>query len=108
MLFGAFNAQRGKTQKITTSAVVQSISLNSGATPGEGTDSVRVVNFGTNMAFIRVWNSKTELAACTVADVPILPNTSLVLYKEKDQDSLSALWLTGATDLYVSPGSGGV
>jgi hypothetical protein len=104
MLFGAFNAQRGATKSVTTSGTSQNVAIS------PGTESVRITNVGTtNSAFVRPFSLKYEAGtACTSSDTVVLPSSSLVLYKEKDQDTIAVLQLTGATTLYIQPGGGGV
>lgn len=110
MLFGAFNPQRGATKSVTTTGSSQNVLLGTTGIPGAGTESVRITNAGaTNSAFFRVFDSVNEPGTvCTSADTIVLPNSSIVVLKEKAWDTVAVLQLTGATTLWIQPGAGGV
>ena len=98
-----FNPHRGSGQLVTTSAASQSIAL-----PQQDM-SVRITNTGsTNPGFVRLSYSKNGAAEpCTANDTIIMPGQSIVLFKHPDWDTLTYLWSTAATTLYVQTGNNG-
>ena len=90
----------GQTLNATSASAVASLNSNN--------KSVRVTNTGsTNVAYVRVFSSKdgASLAADTT-QLLVLPNTTVIIGKSEDQDSLSYISASGTT-LNIMTGEGG-
>jgi hypothetical protein len=68
--------------------------------------SVRFVNAGLNIAFVRIGITAGGFTA-SAADTPILPNTSLILTKSELMDSVAVFAPVSAT-VYLQFGEGGI
>ena len=99
-----FNAHRGSGQLLTTTAASQPTSI------AQQDTTVRVTNTGaTNPGFVRISSSKEAAATqvCTANDTIIMPGQTVNLHKQPDADTLTYLWSTAATTLYVQTGNSG-
>jgi hypothetical protein len=94
----AFSPQRGNNQTATAGAASASISITVGA------KSVRVVNAGANVAFVRIG---AGAQTATTADTPVLAGSAIVLTKADYEDTLAHISAAGST-LYVQCGEGGI
>lgn len=92
-----FMPSRGKNQTVTAGATSASVSVN------DKNKSVRFVNAGANICFVRIG---TGAQTATTADTPILPNTSLILQKQTDDDTIAYISAAGTT-LHIQTGEGG-
>ena len=96
-----FAPDPGTGQLVTTAAASSYIALNANA------KCVRITNYGTtNPAFVRVGMGGSSMASATSADLMVLPNSSIVVYKG-DADTLAHIWSTAVTTLHVQTGNGG-
>lgn len=68
-----------------------------------GTKSVRFVNAGSNVCYVRIGSG--SITAST-ADTPVLAGTSLILGKAQDDDVVAYISASGTT-LNIQPGEGG-
>ena len=92
-----FMPKRGGNQTVTAGAASASVTLT------DKNKSVRFVNAGSNICHVRIG---TGAQVATTADTPILPNTSLVLQKQMDDETVAYISAAGAT-LHIQPGEGG-
>lgn len=94
-----FMPDRGKNFSVSPAAVSSAVEVNPSA------KSVRFVNSGTALCYVRVG---TVLNAATAAetDTPVLPNSALILQKQMGDDTISYLSVDGTT-LHIQTGEGG-
>lgn len=94
-----FEPRRGTNQVTTPAAASASIAIDPEA------KSVRLVNSGaTNICHVRIG---TGAQTATVADLPVLPNSSVIVQKAEGEDTLAHISAAGTT-LHVQTGEGGV
>lgn len=103
----AFKPARGSNQKLTANTTSATAAI------GKGNRTLRFLNAGANVIFVRAYNSTKEPApTATNADTAIGPAASagcvLVIEKSPDDDSIAYLAETGATVFHVSAGEGGM
>ena len=84
-----FMASRGSNQVVTPGAASASVTIVKSA------KMVRLTNSGTNICYVRIGDS--SLGAATTADIPILPNSSLVVQKGSEEDTVSHISTAGTT-----------
>lgn len=94
---GPFYPKKGSNQSAGPSS-----SSNSKSLSGQEA-SVRVVNYGANICFVRI--GKGAQTAST-ADTPIPAGTSIVLAKGPDEDTIAYVSASG-TSIYIQLGEGG-
>lgn len=94
----AFDPSRGANQVVSPAAASASVSIN----PKH--HSVRLVNSGANICYVRIG---TGAQTATTADTPVLANSSLVLNKAEDTDTLAYISAAGTT-LNVQTGEMGL
>jgi hypothetical protein len=92
-----FQPQRGANQVVSPSATSAS------TTVAAGQKSVRLVNSGANICYVRVGG---PVVAATTADTPVLPNSALIVEKQQDDVNISYISALGTT-LNIQPGEGG-
>ena len=85
--------------------VVSPAAASAASTIGKGNKSIRFVNSGANICYVRVGDA-VSAATATTADIPVLPNTSVILGKFQDDDTVSYISAAGTT-LNIQPGEGG-
>lgn len=93
-----FEPRRGTNQVAGVTGVSGSISIDPKA------KSVRLVNSGANICFIRIG---TGAQTATTADLVILPNTSIIVSKAEGEDTIAGISAAGTT-LHVQTGEGGI
>jgi hypothetical protein len=94
---GPFSAKRGSNQ-----AAGPSSSSNSKTLSGQER-SVRIVNYGANICFVRI--GKGAQTAST-ADTPVPAGTSIILAKGPEEDTIAYISSAG-TSIYIQLGEGG-
>ena len=102
----AFQPARGQNQKITATTTSAPYVI------GKGNKSLRLLNVGANVIFVRTFNSVTESGTtATAGDTPLgiagSPGAMLVIEKPQDHDSLACLAETASTIFHAQPGEGG-
>lgn len=101
----AFQPKKGGNQKLTANT------SNATATIGLGSKSLRILNVGANVIFVRTYKASDGAEAATAADTPIGPTANagcvLIIEKPQDHDTLAYLAETGATIFHATPGEGG-
>lgn len=105
-----FNPQYGKSVSLAVGTSSASVPLPAQGNAG-GTKQVTILNFGTNVVFVRISNSRngaTPAASGTsgTADMPIGPNASVTLTKGTDDDTLSAIAGAAGNTIWVTCGEG--
>lgn len=102
----AFQPKKGANQKITASTTAADVAI------GEGSKSMRFVNVGANVIFVRTYKSSDGTETATNADTPLGPTPAagcvLIIEKPQDHDRMSYLAETGSTIFHAQPGEGGV
>ena len=94
-----FQPRRGANQAVTTGAVSASVSLDPVA------KSVRIVNIdATNVAFVRIG---AGAQTATAADMPVRPNSEIIVQKGDGEDTLAYLAAAGTPILHIQTGEGG-
>lgn len=93
-----FQGINGANQIVTASSTSDSITINAAS------QSVRVINFSSNMCHIRIGVAPQT---ATSADTPVLPSQSLILRKADGDDTIAYISEIGAT-LHIQPGENGV
>lgn len=93
-----FQPRRGGNQVVTPAAASASIDI------GKGEKSVRLVNSGNNICYVRIG---AGAQTATTADLPVLPSSSVVVSKDGDESTVAHISAAGTT-LNVQPGEGGV
>ena len=66
--------------------------------------SVRIVNYGSNICFVRI--GKGAQTAST-ADTPVLAGMTIILAKAEDEDTIAYVSALG-TSIYIQLGTGGM
>lgn len=92
----------GQGQAASATATSATININA------ANKQVRIVNTGTNIAFVRTFSSKTVTSpaqAATAADMPIPPNMAVTITKDESHDQLAHISATGTT-LQIITGEG--
>ena len=92
-----FMPTRGANQVVTPAAASASVTVNSQA------KSVRLVNSGTNICYVRIGQGAQT---ATTADTPVLPNSALMLQKQMDDTTIAYISAAGTT-LNIQTGEGG-
>lgn len=92
-----FNPSRGANQVVSPAAASAQI------TYGKGNKSIRFVNSGANICYVRIG---TGTQTATTADTPVLPNSALILSKAQDEDTIAHISAAGTT-LNIQSGEGG-
>lgn len=92
-----FQPRRGVNLVATPAAASASVSLDSQA------KSVRLVNAGLNICHVRI-GSGAQTA--TTADMPVRPNSEIVVQKGDGDDTLAHISALGTT-LHIQTGEGG-
>jgi hypothetical protein len=102
-----FNPVRGAT--VTTAPNASNINTDFPTNVnGSLFDAVLVTNAGTVIAFVRVQNVDSAVAASAV-DTPILPNSSGIIRTGYRSEALRiSVFATAATTVYLTPGEGGI
>ena len=85
--------------------VVSPAAASATATIGKTAKSIRFVNSGTAICYVRV-GTALSAASATTADAPVLPGTSAIFGKNQDDDTVAYISATGTT-LNIQPGEGG-
>lgn len=94
-----YNPRRGANQPVTAAAASASISLDPVA------KSVRIVNVdAANVAHIRIG---AGAQTATTADMPVRPNSEIIVTKGDGEDTLAYISAAGAA-LHVQTGEGGI
>jgi hypothetical protein len=94
-----YNPRRGANQPVTAGAASASISLDPVA------KSVRIVNVDlTNIAHIRIG---TGTQTASTLDMPVRPNSEIIVTKAEGEDTLAYISAAGAA-LHVQTGEGGI
>lgn len=99
----AFTAARGANQKLTAGTT------HAEATIGKGSSVLRLVNVGSNVIFVRTYDSaEASPGVATGIDTPLAPatNPGALLYLKKPiyHDTISYLAETGSTVFHATPG----
>lgn len=101
----AFKPARGANQKLsaTTSTATALI--------GKGNRSIRFLNVGANVIYVRTYDSAKEPApTLSTTDTALGPSGSpgsvLVIEKPPEHDTLAYIAETGATTFHAQPGEG--
>lgn len=101
----AFQPRKGANQKLTANITAAA------ATIGGGNRSLRFLNTGANVIFVRTYRAADGAETATNADTPIgpagNPSAVLVIQKPQEHDTISYLAETGATVFHCTPGEGG-
>lgn len=94
-----FEGNSGENQKVSadTSSAATAINANN--------KSVRFVNASSNVVHVKI---STGTSTATIADTPLLPNSSLVVQKAMGQNYVSYIAPAGASELHIQPGEGGI
>ena len=93
----AFNPAYTQTDSI-------SVTTSTGSTAsGAGSPSICLTNTTSQLCYVRVGPTGT---AATVADMPILGNSQVILTKDIDHTTVAAITPTGSTTLLCTPGEG--
>lgn len=92
-----FNPARGQNQVVSPAAGSANVTI------GKGNKSIRFVNSGANICYVRIG---TGAQTATTSDTPILPNSSVILSKWQDDDNVGYISAAGTT-LNLQPGEGG-
>lgn len=91
---------------ISVAATESSLSATLPVPTAMNSFDVSVYNSGSNIAFVRWWNSSKGVQAALVTDAPIPPGAILNFYKG-DADTFAAICLGGKTaTVYFTPGVG--
>lgn len=93
-----FNPQAGANLLVSPGAASASSTIN------PVSKSVRLVNSGANICYVRVGRSPQT---ATTADTPVLPNSDLIISKGEGQDTIAYISAAG-TSLNIQTGEGGV
>jgi predicted Fe-Mo cluster-binding NifX family protein len=94
-----YNPRRGANQPVTAGAASASITLDASA------KSVRIVNVdAANVAHIRIG---TGAQTATTADMPVRPNSEIIVTKGDGENTLAYISAAGAA-LHVQTGEGGI
>lgn len=94
-----FMPERGSNQVVSPGAASAAASVKPDA------KSVRFVNSGANICYVRMGTS-VSAATATTADTPILPNSALILQKQMGDDRVAYISASGTT-LNIQTGEGG-
>ena len=94
-----FMPERGANQVVTPGAASATVAVKPDA------KSVRFVNSGANICYVRMGTS-TSAATATTADTPVLPNSALILQKQMGDDTVAHISASGTT-LNIQTGEGG-
>jgi len=94
----AFQPRRGVNLTVTPSVSSASVALDSQA------KSVRLINVGSNTCFVRIG---AGAQTATTADMPIRPNSEIIVSKGDGDDTLAHISSAGTT-LYIQTGEGGI
>ena len=92
-----FMPQRGANQVVSPAATSSSVTVDQAA------KSVRLVNSGANICYVRLGTSPQT---ASTADTPVLPNSALMLQKQMGDDTVAYISAAGTT-LNIQPGEGG-
>lgn len=92
-----FNPSRGANQVVSPAAG------SAQQTYGKGNKSIRFVNSGANICYVRIG---TGAQTATTADTPVLPNSAIILSKSTDEDTVAYISAAGTT-LNIQAGEGG-
>lgn len=95
-----FEPRRGTNQVVTPAAASAVVTIDPVA------KSVRFVNSGAGICHVRV-GTAASAATATVADMPILPATSVIVQKGDGEDTVAYISAAGTT-LHIQTGEGGV
>lgn len=98
-----FQGYRGQNQVVTPAAAsaVATLTLS-----GSNSKSIRFVNSGANICYVRV-GSAVSAASATTADTPIRAGSDLIVQKEEGENTIAHISAAGTT-LNIQPGEGGV
>ena len=95
-----FQGNRGENQIVSANSSSATASISS------SNKSVRLVNSGaTNIVHVRI-HPASDTTAATTADVPVLPNSSIILSKGEGDNKASYISAAGTT-LHIQAGEGG-
>lgn len=100
MIRSPFQPLRGGNKVVTPAATSASTTIDSVS------QSVRFVNSGANICYVRMGTSVSGTPA-TTADTPVLPNSAVVLDKAEGENTVAYISATGTT-LNIQPGEGGI
>lgn len=95
-----FQGIRGGNKVVTPNATSANTTIDAGA------KSVRFVNSGANICYVRVGTSVSGTPA-TTADTPIRAGSDLIVQKADGENTVSYISASGTT-LNIQPGEGGV
>lgn len=93
-----FEPRRGTNQVLSPAAASASVPIDPVA------KSVRLVNAGAAICHVRIG---AGVQTATTADLPVLPNSSVVVQKGDGEGTLAYISATGTT-LHVQTGEGGI
>lgn len=93
-----FNPQSGANQVVTPAAASAQVNIN------PKSKSVRLVNAAAGICHVRIGEGAQ---VATVADIPVLPNSDLVVSKAEGHDTVAYISAAGTT-LHIQTGEGGV
>lgn len=94
----AFQPRRGQNLTATSAATSASVSLDSQA------KSVRLVNNGANVCFVRIG---ADAQTATAADMPVRAGSEIIVSKGDGDNTLAHISAAGTT-LYIQTGEGGI
>lgn len=101
-----FQAAKGQNQKLTATTTAANVAI------GKNQKSLRLINVGSNVIYVRTYNSADGTETATSADTPLAPTTNagctIILEKPIDHDRMSYLAETGSTIFHAQPGEGGI
>jgi hypothetical protein len=101
-LFQPFSAHYGATSALTITAAQSTVVF----TPQSANPQILLTNVGTAVIFVRI-QPTSDTTAASATDVPILPNTKLVLTRGTGEAfTLRATAAGAGSTLYVTPGIG--
>ena len=94
----AFAPHYGANNTLTANTVSTSVSVRS------STHNVRLVNDGTHTVFFRIG---AGAQTATIADMPLLADDSIVVYKGVGADTVACISPDGSNLVYIQAGEGG-
>ena len=90
---------KGNTVNLTVTGSTGSVAVTR---PGVGIQSIRVVNNGSNVAFINIGDS--TVTAATATSMPILPYSAETFMLGKEDTHVAAIAGTTGNTLYITTG----
>lgn len=96
-----FNPRYGSNQVLTPAAGSAAAVVDS----QRSSMNIRLVNNGSNICYVRTYDSRNGAQSATVADFPVPPNMASTLTKSLDHDTVAHISAAGTT-LQVMLGEG--